>query len=241
MAATSTAPWTGGAITSSRPAATAADSTASAAPSDFAWGPYDEVYVQQSMAIDNAGYLPDGTQYQEFLYAGISREYNRFTARPPAAADGGGRLLGQRGHVASGSEISSTSSAGGPPRAGRLLSAPSSQLKQLIQDDPAVHEDWRLFTRDAYMGWGQQFMAGLPPHSINNSQGESEQLSVRPSARRSAGVSQRAARPTTAAMLQPANLLRRGELPFAAVPRHRSRPAWWRTITGTTTAALADA
>ena len=44
---------------------------------DFAWGPYDDVY-KQGLALDNAGYLPDGTQYQEFLYASISREYNRF-------------------------------------------------------------------------------------------------------------------------------------------------------------------
>ena len=44
---------------------------------NFAWGPFDA--HRRGLALDNAGYLPDGTQYQEFLYASISREYNRFT------------------------------------------------------------------------------------------------------------------------------------------------------------------
>ena len=182
---------------------------------DLAWGPYDEVWVQQGTAIDNAGYLPDGVQYQEYLYAGIGREYNRFTRGTQPLQ------MEVADYWASGPtsqrEKNLTQFLRWRTAQGRPLAVhTASELKQLIKDDPAVYDNWRIFTRDAYMGWCQQFMAGLPPHSINKSQGETGHFGV---ARLHDDLTafRSVLRSSNCAMLQPANLTRRGEMPYARV------------------------
>ncbi|MCX7011056.1 MAG: hypothetical protein NTW86_00565 [Candidatus Sumerlaeota bacterium] len=139
---------------------------------DFAWGPFDDVYDKASPALDNASYLPNGTQYQEMLYASISREYNRF-------------LRGTQPLLMSVADFWANFSLAGRERndvqflrwrrdQGRPLNvATAAELADRRQNDPAVAEDWRKFSEDAYVAWSRQFMAGLPPGSINFSQGES--------------------------------------------------------------------
>lgn len=181
---------------------------------NFAWGPYDSIFESRGLALDNAGYLPDGTQYQEFLYAGISREYNRFTRGTQPllmqVADYwgcGSTSLRERNVV----HFLRWRSAQGRP----LRVSTVSEVRQLIQDDPAVGEDWRIFTRDAYLAWCEQYMAGLPPHSINASQGEAN--NYRFGRLQDDLQAIRAVLQThNSGFLQPANLRRRGEITFGA-------------------------
>jgi hypothetical protein len=180
---------------------------------DFAWGPYDDVYLQ-GLALDNAGYLPDGTQYQEFLYASINREYNRFMRGTQPlimqVADYwacGATSQRERNLV----HFLRWRSAQGRP----LHVSTASEVRQLIQEDPAVHEDWRVFVRDAYLGWCQQFMAGLPPHSVNNSQGESNNYRFG-RLHDDLAAFRTVLETHNSGILQPANLSRRGELDFGA-------------------------
>jgi hypothetical protein len=181
---------------------------------DFAWGPFDQVSEWAHMALDNAGYLPDGVQYQEFLYAGISREYNRFIRGTQPlqmeVADywaSGATSQRERNLV----HFIRWRTAQGRPLKVRTVS----QVKQLIKEDAAVGEDWRVFTRDAHVGWCEQIMAGLPPHSVNRSQGESEHFRVG-RVHDDLAAFRAVLEANNCGILQPASMSRRGELGFAA-------------------------
>lgn len=201
---------------------------------DFAWGPYDSSVYLQGLALDNAGYLPDGTQYQEFLYAGINREYNRFMRGTQPlimqVADYwacGATSQRERNLV----HFLRWRSAQGRP----LHVSTASEVRQLIQEDPAVHEDWRVFTRDAYLAWSKQYMAGLPPHSVNNSQGESNNYRFG-RLQDDLQAFRTVLETHNSGILQPSNLSRRGELSFAAFrainPAHLVADLTWHGSVG---------
>ena len=145
---------------------------------DFAWGRFDVVWESSAetnrfrLALDNASYLPDGTQYMEWLYARVQREYNRCV----------------RGTKPLRTEVADFWASCGINRRernlihflrwqrerGRPLNVSTAdELRQLIDKDAAVADDWRQFGNAGYDAWSKQIMAAMPPGSINGSQGES--------------------------------------------------------------------
>ena len=202
--------------------------------SNFAWGPYDSVYESASLALDNAGYLPDGIQYQEFLYAGISREYNRFTRgtdplEMQVADYWGNGATSQR-------ERNLVHFLRWRAAQGRPLHIDTvSQVKQRLKEDPAVHEDWRIFVRDAYLAWCRQYMAGLPPHSVNSSQGDCNTFRFG-RLHDDLQALRTVLQTHNTGILSPSNLRRRGELSFAAFralnPAYLVADLYWHGAAG---------
>ncbi|MGB2820687.1 MAG: hypothetical protein WBF17_06870, partial [Phycisphaerae bacterium] len=202
--------------------------------SNFAWGPFDQVWEMAGLALDNAGYLPDGTQYQEMLYAGISREYNRFTRGTQPlqmqVADYWANF------AMPGRERNCVQFLRWLREQHRPLNvATAAELAALRRNDPAVSEDWRKFTHEAYLAWCRQFMAGLPPKSINGSQGESLHFLLR-RAHDDLDAIRTVLHANNEIFFQPMDLTRRGELHFgwmrAMDPDIFLRNDYWYTTAG---------
>ena len=177
---------------------------------NFAWGPFDE--TGRVGAIDNASYMPDGTQYQEMLYASISREYNR-------ALKGTGPLMmavadywanfGLPNRERNCVQFLQWRRAAGRP----LNVASPAALAALRESDAAVREDWQKFSVEAHVAWCRQFMAGLPPGSISFSQGEAIHFLLR-RAHDTLDAIRAVLAANNSVVFQPMDISRRGELQF---------------------------
>ena len=174
------------------------------------------------MALDNAGYLPDGTQYQEFLYAGISREYNRFIRGTQPlqmeVADywaSGATSQRERNLV----HFLRWRSAQGRP----LHVSTVERVEGTHPGGPAVREDWRVFARDAYRGL-EPAVHGRPAARLRQHQpGRERQLSVRPFARRSGRRFGPCSQTHNSGFLQPRQPHPSRRIGLRRVPRYQSR------------------